>query len=111
MIAVCTLATAAIHVVFAFPTPMFIASGVGYALLLVAFFLPALRPIRGLVGGALALFAIGNIGAWYATGARIPLAYADKSFEAALLAALGAYVFVARRPTPMPVRVAPDNRR
>ena len=106
----CTLATAVIHVVFAFPTPMFIASGVGYAVLLTAFFLPALRRVRGLVGATLAVFAVGNIAAWYVQGARIPLAYADKAFEVALLAVLLGYVLVARRPDPMPVRVTPTRR-
>ena len=89
---------------------MFIASGVGYALLLTAFFLPALRRVRGLVGGTLAVFALGNIAAWYVQGARIPLAYADKAFEAALLAVLLGYALLARRPEPMPVRVTPTRR-
>ena len=106
----CTLATAVIHVVFAFPTPMFIASGAGYVVLLVAFFLPPLRRIRGLVGALLAMFAVGNIAAWYVAGARIPLAYADKAFEAALVAVLVGYVLLARRPAPMPVRVTPTRR-
>lgn len=99
-----------IHIAYAFPTAIFIASGIGYLVLLAAFFTPALRAVRGPVGVALALFAIGNIAAWYATGARVSLAYVDKAFEAALLSALGAYVLVARRHSPMPVRVAPARR-
>ena len=110
-IAVFTFATAVIHIVYAFPTVMFIASGVGYLVLLAAFFLPALRSIRGPIGVALALFAVGNIAAWYATGARVPLAYLDKSFEAALLGALAAYVVVSRRRSAVPVRVTPADPR
>lgn len=79
-------------------------------MLLAAFFAPQLRSIRGPVGVALALLAVANIAAWYATGARIPLAYLDKSFEAALLGALGAYMLVARRVSAMPVRVTPGRR-
>lgn len=99
-----------IHIAYAFPTALFIASGIGYLLLLLAFFTPALRSVRGVVGLALAIFAVGNIAAWYATGARVPLAYLDKSLEAALLAALAAYVVAARRYSPMPVRVTPAPR-
>ena len=83
---------------------MFIASGVGYLLLLAAFVMPALRGLRGVVGALLAVFAIGNIVAWYATGARIPLAYLDKSVEAALLAVLMASAVVSRRAVPVLVR-------
>lgn len=109
-IAAFTLATAAIHIVYAFPTLMFIASGVAYLVLLAAFFAPPLRRLRGAVGAALALLAVANIAAWYATGARIPLAYVDKAFEAGLLAALGMYVAVAPQRSRMPVRVAPGPR-
>ena len=110
VIAACTFATAVIHIAYAFPTAMFIASGVAYLILLAAFFAPALRSFRGPVGVALALLAVANIVGWYATGARIPLAYLDKAFEAVLLGSLGAYVLVARRASAMPVRVAPGRR-
>ena len=100
-----------IHITYAFPTTMFLVSGMGYLMLLAAFFTPKLRSVRGLVGVALALFAIGNIVGWYLNGARIPLAYTAKAIEAALLAALAAYVVVARRRAAVPVRLAPRTGR
>lgn len=106
-----TLVTAAIHFTFAFPTAMFLASAAGYVVLLVAFFLPALASVQRWVGAALALFAVGNIAAWYVMGPRIPLAYADKLAEVALVAALAVYLVQSRRPAAVPVRIAPPSRR
>jgi hypothetical protein len=107
-IAALTLATAAIHLVYAFPTPMFIAAGTGYLLLLAAFFMPRLRSVRGVVGAALALFALGNMVAWYFIGARVPLAYADKLVEAGLVLALTVYLVQLRRRGTSPVRLSPS---
>ena len=106
-----TLATAAIHIGYAFPTAKLIGSGIGYLLLLGAFVAPPLRRFRGAFGAALAVFAVGNIGAWLMQGPRVPLAYFDKAVEATLLAVLLAYLVVSRRDRLQPVRVLPPHRR
>ena len=106
-----TVVTAAIHFTFAFPTPKFIASGVGYLLLLGAFLAPPLRRFRGAVGAALALFAVGNIVAWYLQGPRIPIAYGDKVVEVTLLLVLLTYAVLSRQRSAQPVRVMPSRQR
>ena len=85
-----TLATAFIHLQLAFPDPVFILNGLGYLALLAALYLPASRLARYrkaarwvLVGyTALTIFL------WILFGLRVPIGYADKVIEVALIVLL-----------------------
>jgi hypothetical protein len=80
-----TLATAAIHA--SLGGLLFTMNAVAYATLAVAMVMPgAAAQFRWLVRLALIGFTAATIGGWVLFGARFPLAYLDKSIEAALIA-------------------------
>jgi hypothetical protein len=94
-----TIATAIIHIGLAFNALgqgdmttliMFLLNGIGYLVLLAAYFLPlpVARDHRQLVRWAFIAFTTVTIIGWVAIGARITIAYIDKLFEVALIVLL-----------------------
>lgn len=79
------LASAAIHA--SLGGWLFMANALGYATLAAAMVVPIpfVADRRWLVRAALGAFTAGTIVAWFAFGARFPLAYIDKAIEAVLL--------------------------
>jgi hypothetical protein len=86
--ALLTLATASIHLYLG--GLLFTANGLGYAALAVGLVAPLsiARRFRFLVRAGLVGFTAATILGWLAFGARMPLAYADKGIELALIAVL-----------------------
>lgn len=86
--ALLTLATASIHLYLG--GLLFTANGLGYAALAVGLLAPLsiARRFRFLVRAGLVGFTAATILGWLAFGARMPLAYADKGIELALIAVL-----------------------
>jgi hypothetical protein len=80
-----TLATAAIHATLG--GWLFMANATGYVVLAAGMVVPLrfLADRRWLVRAALGAFTAATIVAWFAFGARFPLAYVDKAIEAVLL--------------------------
>ena len=89
-IIVLTAATAVIHFSLVFPNPLFILNGLGYMSLLAARYLPVsqLRDYRRLLRWALLGYTALTVVLWVIMGARIPIAYADKVIEVALIVLL-----------------------
>jgi len=83
-----TLATAYIH--YTLGGMMFMANAVGFLVFAVAMVVPLeiASRYRWLIRAALAVFALGSIGAWFLFGARYWLGYLDKAIEVGLIALL-----------------------
>jgi hypothetical protein len=87
------LATAAIHgivlnLMMGKLDLLFTLNGIGYVVLLIAYFLPQFTPLRSLVRWALIAFTAATIIAWVFFGARELLGYVTKMIEVGLIAAL-----------------------
>jgi hypothetical protein len=89
-IAVLTLGTALIHFRLNFPDPGFILNGLGYLTLLAALFLPVpqLANRRNVVRWVLIGYTALTIFLWILFGMRVPIGYADKVIEVALIVLL-----------------------
>lgn len=87
------LATAAIHgillnIMMGGVDPLFTLNGIGYLVLIAAYFLPQFSKYRGLVRWALIVFTAVTIIAWLFLGAREILGYVTKLIEVGLIVAL-----------------------
>jgi len=98
-IIILTIATALVHIVLAFNALsqgdmttliMFLLNGIGYLVLLAAYYLPVpiARNYHGLVRWIFIAFTAVTIIGWIAIGLRIPLAYVDKLVEVAMIVLL-----------------------
>jgi hypothetical protein len=67
---------------------LFTLNGIGFLVLLVAYFLPQLRPLHNLVRWGLIAFTAATIIAWVFLGAREILGYVTKLIEVGLIVAL-----------------------
>lgn len=87
-IAILTLATALIHFSLLFPNPMFILNGLGYLVLLAAYFLPLpfAKDNRGLVRWVFIGYTLVTILAWVAIGDKAwVVGYLTKLIEIVLV--------------------------
>jgi ABC-type Na+ efflux pump permease subunit len=87
------LATAAIHgillnIMMGGLDPLFTLNGIGYLVLLAAYFLPQFSKYRNLVRWVLIAFTAITIFAWLFMGAREILGYVTKLIEVGLIVAL-----------------------
>jgi hypothetical protein len=89
-IIVLTLGTALIHFRLNFPDPVFILNGLGYLALLAALILPVpqLANRRNVVRWVLVGYTALTIFLWILFGLRVPIGYADKVIEVALIVLL-----------------------
>jgi hypothetical protein len=85
-----TFATAIIHLALGIPNMMvmFILNGIGYIVLVIALYLPALKKQQSWIRWALIAFTAVTILGWVFVGARTTIAYADKLIEVALIVML-----------------------